>query len=85
MRDIDCYARLALVAYACGAVAACEPAATPPSVTIEPAVAPQDALAPHDLRLVGQNELQARSAYQPVVHATASGGSCSSVTTRVRR
>ena len=69
MRDINGYARLAFVAFACGAAAACEPAEDPPAVGAEPTVQPDDALAARDLRLVGQNDLQARSAYQPIVHA----------------
>ena len=69
MRDTNRYARLAFVAFACGAAAACEPAEDPPAVGAEPTVQPEDALAARDLRLVGQNDLQARSAYQPIVHA----------------
>src|SRR5688572_21205199 len=46
-------------------VAGCDRAApTAPAVA-----APADAVANHDLRLVGSNDLQARSAYQPIVHA----------------
>jgi hypothetical protein len=61
--------RLALVTFACGAVAACELAEDPPAAGVEPAVRPESALTARDLRLVGQNDLQARSAYQPIVHA----------------
>ena len=69
MRDINRYARLAFVAFACGAAAACEPAEDRRAPRVEPATPPEDPLATHDLRLVGQNDLQARSAYQPIVHA----------------
>ena len=69
MRDINRYARLAFVAFACGAAAACEPAEDLPAPRVEPATPPESPLAPHDLRLVGHNDLQARSAYQPIVHA----------------
>jgi hypothetical protein len=71
MRDTHRHARLAVVALACGAAVACEPANVPqaPAADVQPAVQPEDALAPHDLKLVGQNDLQARSAYQPIVHA----------------
>ncbi len=54
-------ANLVLAALAAG----CESPAPPPA-----AAAPEpDPLANLDLRLVGQNDLQARSAYQPIVHA----------------
>ncbi len=62
-------AGLAFVVVACVAAAACEPASVPSAVGVEPTVQPEDPLAPHDLKLVGQNDLQARSAYQPIVHA----------------
>ena len=68
MRDINRYARLTFVAFACGAAAACGPAEDL-GARVEPATPPENPLAPHDLRLVGQNDLQARSAYQPIVHA----------------
>ena len=68
MRDTHRYVRLVLVALACGVAAACEPPAVPPAASIEPAMQREDPLAAHDLRLVGQNDLQARSAYQPIVH-----------------
>ena len=42
-------------------VAGCDSAAP----TAPAAAAPADAVADHDLRLVGSNDLQARSAYQP--------------------
>ena len=69
MRDINRYARFAFVAFACGAAAACGPAEDLPGARVEQATPPESPLAPHDLRLVGQNDLQARSAYQPIVHA----------------
>ena len=69
MRDTHGYVRFALVAFACGAAAACEPAEAPRGAGVEPTAASEDALAPRDLELVGQNDLQARSAYQPIVHA----------------
>ena len=69
MRDTHGYVRLALVAFACGAAAACEPAKAPRRAGVAPTAASEDALAPRDLELVGQNDLQARSAYQPIVHA----------------
>jgi hypothetical protein len=47
--------------------AGCESAAPPAPAGSAPAAA--DPLANHDLRLVGHNDLQARSAYQPIVHA----------------
>ncbi|HET7925052.1 MAG TPA: hypothetical protein VFL30_09140 [Rhodanobacteraceae bacterium] len=59
-------ANLALVALVLGAAVGCEtvapqaPAATAPT---------DDGIANHDLRLVSHNDLQARSAYQPIVHA----------------
>ena len=59
-------AKLAFAAAALAAVAGCESAA-PPAPPAR-AAAP-DAVANLDLRLVGQNDLQARSAYQPIVHA----------------
>jgi hypothetical protein len=68
MRDIHRHARFALVASACAAAAACDPAASPVA-GVAPAPQADDPLAAHDLRLVGQNDLQARSAYQPIVHA----------------
>ena len=68
MRDINRYARFAFVAFACGAAVACEPAEDV-GARVDSATPPESPLAPHDLRLVGQNDLQARSAYQPVVHA----------------
>ena len=68
MRDANRYSRLTFVALASAAVAACEPAEVRrPSPS--PTVQPEDPLAARDLRLVGQNDLQARSAYQPIVHA----------------
>jgi hypothetical protein len=69
MRDLYRCSRLALVAVACGFALACEPAAEPPAADVEPTVEIDDALAARDLALVGQNDLQARSAYQPIVHA----------------
>jgi hypothetical protein len=71
MRDTHRHARLAFVAVACGATAACEPTNLPPAPTggVQPTTQSEGALAPHDLELVGQNDLQARSAYQPIVHA----------------
>jgi hypothetical protein len=68
MRDASRYARFALVAAACSVAAACEPAAAPPTAAVAPLAQADEPLAPHDLRLVGQNDLQARSAYQPIVH-----------------
>ena len=56
---------LALAVLALAGVAGCERAA-PPAPT---AAAAPDPVANLDLRLVGQNDLQARSAYQPIVHA----------------
>jgi hypothetical protein len=59
--------RVAAGAAICGVVlAACEPS-EPPSADALPSVA-GDPYSPIGLRLVGQNDLQARSAYQPVVH-----------------
>jgi len=61
--------RIARCAFAALAVlaAGCESAAPPATQAVAPV--PDDPLANHDLRLVGRNDLQARSAYQPVVHA----------------
>jgi len=63
--------RVAVVAAVCTlAVSACEPAPES-SRAAEPArlaAAIENPYASVDLRLVGQNDLQARSAYQPVVH-----------------
>jgi hypothetical protein len=59
-------AKLALATAALAAVVGCESAAPPAA----PAQATErDPVANLDLRLVGQNDLQARSAYQPIVHA----------------
>lgn len=69
MCDTHGYVRFALVAFACGVAAACEPADDLTSARVAPAPPAESPLAPHDLRLVGQNDLQARSAYQPIVHA----------------
>ena len=55
---------LALAALGGAGLAGCD-AAEPPAV----AAAAADPVANHDLRLVGRNDLQARSAYQPLVHA----------------
>lgn len=68
MRKGSGWARFVLVACAGGAAAACEPAAAPPTVGAAPAPQADDGLAARDLRLVGHNDLQARSAYQPIVH-----------------
>jgi len=57
----------ALAALALVAAAGCQNAA-PPSAQAAAAPA-DDGVANHDLRLVGRNDLQARSAYQPIVHA----------------
>ncbi len=57
---------LALAALAGLALAGCGSSAAPPAPV---AAAAQDPLANLDLRLVGKNDLQARSAYQPIVHA----------------
>ncbi len=57
--------RLTLAALAIIAATSCESAAPPPA----PAAAAPDPVANLDLRLVGRNDLQARSAYQPIVHA----------------
>ena len=56
-------AKLALVALMLAAAAGCD-GVTPPA----PAAA-DDGVANRNLRLVGRNDLQARSAYQPIVHA----------------
>ena len=69
MRDVNRYSRIGLVALACGAVAACERAEAPSAAAVEPNAQTEDPYAARDLRLVGQNDLQARSAYQPLVHA----------------
>ncbi|HUQ52176.1 MAG TPA: hypothetical protein VM692_08130 [Gammaproteobacteria bacterium] len=69
MRNTKSCVRFTLVALACGAAAACDTAQAPPTVAVAQAAQPDDPFAPHDLKLVGQNDLQARSAYQPVVHA----------------
>jgi hypothetical protein len=69
MRDSNGYVRFALVTFACGAAVACERAESPPAAGAVPSTGPESALAAHDLRLVGHNDLQARSAYQPIVHA----------------
>jgi len=58
--------RLTLAALALIAAAGCESAAPPAPA---PAAAAFDPVANLDLRLVGRNDLQARSAYQPIVHA----------------
>jgi hypothetical protein len=55
---------LALAAVALAAAAGCDTAATPPAAAAVP-----DPVANLDLRLIGTNDLQARSAYQPIVHA----------------
>jgi hypothetical protein len=59
-------AALALTASGCEAPPAATNAAT---AEPSPATAATDPYASIDLRLVGQHDLQARSAYQPVVHA----------------
>ena len=59
-------AGFALAVLAFAAVAGCESAAPPAPAAAAPA---PDPIANLDLRLVGQNDLQARSAYQPIVHA----------------
>src|SRR5262245_12910452 len=60
-------AKLALAALVLVAAAGCESAAPPPA---QASAAPaDDGVSNHDLRLVGHNDLQARSAYQPIVHA----------------
>jgi len=64
--DLD-LTNLALAALVLVAAAGCENAA-PPSAQAAAASA-DDGVANHDLRLVGRNDLQARSAYQPIVHA----------------
>jgi hypothetical protein len=69
MRDANRYSRIGLVALACSAVAACERGEPPSAVAFEPNAQTEDPYAARDLRLVGQNDLQARSAYQPIVHA----------------
>jgi hypothetical protein len=61
--------KLAVAVHACGAAAACEQATPPPPPAAAAAVESDDGLGNHDLRLVGQHDLQARSAYQPIVHA----------------
>jgi hypothetical protein len=66
MRATSACARFALAAFACGA-AACGPAADTEQRANPPAAA-DDGLSTVGLRLVGRNDLQARSAYQPVVH-----------------
>jgi hypothetical protein len=58
-------AKLALATAALAAVVGCERAAPP--APLAQATEP-DPVANLDLRLVGQNDLQARSAYQPIVH-----------------
>jgi hypothetical protein len=68
MRHTRRYAGFAFVAFACGAAAACRPPEAPPAAVVAAAPQPEDPLAAHDLRLVGQSDLQARSAYQPIVH-----------------
>ena len=70
MRDANRYAKIGVVAWACAMAAACEREPAPPAVSAaSTAQAAEAPLAAHDLRLVGQNDLQARSAYQPIVHA----------------
>jgi hypothetical protein len=59
-------AGFALAVLALTAVAGCERAAPPVPASAAPA---PDTVANLDLRLVGGNDLQARSAYQPIVHA----------------
>jgi hypothetical protein len=69
MRDTFSNAKLALIAVAALAAAGCEPA-PPPSLRVSlVSTDTTDGVADHDLRLVGQNDLQTRSAYQPIVHA----------------
>ncbi len=58
---------LALAALTLAVAGGCDSAAPPPPASTSAAV--PDPLANHDLRLVGRNDLQARSAYQPIVHA----------------
>ena len=83
MRDTSSYARLALAGVAALAAAGCEPA--PPSLSASPVGSDTtDGVGNHDLRLVGQNDLQARSAYQPIVHAYGERRICSSVTMPAR-
>jgi hypothetical protein len=69
MLNANCRSRIGLVALACAAGVACEPTEAPPAADTATIAQAQDPLAAHDLRLVGQNDLQARSAYQPIVHA----------------
>ncbi|RPI59411.1 MAG: hypothetical protein EHM50_09240 [Lysobacterales bacterium] len=57
-------ARVALAVFVLAAAAGCD-RAVPPA----PAAAAPDPTANLDLRLIGRNDLQARSAYQPIVHA----------------
>lgn len=64
--------RVAAAVVAAGVVvSACEPATEPSGTAAPTAQLAGTVLSPYasvDLRLVGQNDLQARSAYQPVVH-----------------
>jgi hypothetical protein len=57
--------KLALAALMLAAVAGCESGAPPAAAVNAPA---DDGVSNLNLRLVGQNDLQARSAYQPIVH-----------------
>jgi hypothetical protein len=68
MRERLCHLKVhcGLVALALAATAGCESAPPPASAAAAPA---DDGVANLNLALVGRNDLQARSAYQPIVHA----------------
>ena len=59
-------AKLALAALMLAAAAGCDGVTPPAPAATAPA---DDGVANRNLRLVGRNDLQARSAYQPIVHA----------------
>lgn len=65
-RSAGLEASLALATAALLAAAGCDGTAPPAPAAVAPA---DDGVANLGLRLVGQNDLQARSAYQPIVHA----------------
>jgi len=67
MREEPDGLKLACVLLAFAAVAGCDSAPPPASAATAPPS--DDGVANLNLRLVGRNDLQARSAYQPIVHA----------------
>lgn len=66
MREKPDYPKLACALLVLAAAAGCDSAPPPASAATAPS---DDGVANLNLRLVGRNDLQARSAYQPIVHA----------------